>query len=91
MRGEEKTSVGTKFILTFSLVGLKDYNKEAKGQQGTGLSTLNTNTDRRFFVFNWLPMYEFYVFCHGQFLSRPLFTQATLRPLAFMYPDNMFL
>ena len=58
---------------------------------GRGLSTLNANTDRRFFVFSWLPMYKLYVFCHGRFLSRPLITLSTLRPLAFMYPENMSL
>ena len=56
-----------------------------------GLSTLNTNTERRFFVFSWLPMYQFYVFCHGQFLRRPIITQFALKPLAFMYPENMSL
>ena len=29
--------------------------------------------------------------CHGRFLSRPLITPATLRPLAFMYSENMSL
>ena len=75
----------------FTTERLHTYVKHIMCLSSLSLVALNTNSDRLFFIFSWLPMYKFYVFCHGRFLNRPLITQVTLRPLALMYLENMSL